>query len=520
MKSKIIIFFIIFFPVIILALTIRGIPGNPTEKDINEAKWKDEGPFELSPERGRFALTLSLVENKSFHFSVPIARFAIPDLGYSNGNYVSLFAPGVSLVIASGYLLGKIWGLAQIGAFAIISFFAILNGLLIRTIAIKLKASPLAATLGAFIFLFATPAFTYSVTLYQHHISTFLILLGVYATLRWNNLWSLVLIWFLSAAAIPIDYPNLFLMIPVVIYSLGKMFYVKRSGNFTTISVKVLGFFTFISAIIPLSFFLWFNQASYNNPLQLSGTVRSVKAINEEGKPLTPEELAKIPGGGFQLEDFTGKKSASGFFKTRSLLNGFYTHFVSPDRGIIWFTPIILFGIIGAIYLYRQNQKALTLLLGIIGANVLLYSMWGDPWGGWAFGSRYLVPTYAIMAILISFTLTCIKRNLIFLSFFALVMSYSLFVNTIGAITTSANPPQVEVLNLEKLSGHEEKYTYQRNIDYLLNNRSKSFVWQTWGKNFLSATQYFEILYAILIIVSWLMVVNLWSKKTRSEKNV
>ena len=103
--KKIIIIFGFIFVALILALSIRGIPGNPVSSVVNDLKWTDDGPFELSPERGRFALMLSLIENKSFDFSLPIAQFTTPDLGYKNGKYVSLFAPAVSFIIMPGTLM-------------------------------------------------------------------------------------------------------------------------------------------------------------------------------------------------------------------------------------------------------------------------------------------------------------------------------------------------------------------------------------------------------------------------------
>lgn len=89
----------VIFCVVILATSLRGIAGNPTENTLNKLQWSDNGPFELSPDRGRFALAFSLAEDHSFYFSLPIARFATPDLGFKDGHYVSLFAPAVSFII-------------------------------------------------------------------------------------------------------------------------------------------------------------------------------------------------------------------------------------------------------------------------------------------------------------------------------------------------------------------------------------------------------------------------------------
>src|SRR5882672_6559460 len=82
----------------ILFLTVRGLSGNPTITQLNTPYWVSTGPFELSNERGRFALTYSIVENHSFHMQPSLANFAAPDVGYWNHNYVSLFAPSVSMI--------------------------------------------------------------------------------------------------------------------------------------------------------------------------------------------------------------------------------------------------------------------------------------------------------------------------------------------------------------------------------------------------------------------------------------
>lgn len=494
------------FAAVILVLSVRGVAGNPTAYDINTSKWKDEGPIELSPDRGRFALLYSLVEEGSFHFSIPIARFATPDLGYSHGKYVSLFAPGLSFLVAPGYLLGKTYGLSQVGTFAVVALFALFNAILLRSIAVRLGAHWVAATLASLVFLFATPAFAYAVSLYQHHISTFLILLSIYILLRWDTLLSLAVVWFLIAASLPVDYPNVFLMFPIGLYALGRIVMVSSTSGRIHVSIRLARLLTIVTAALPLAFFLWFNFQSYSDPFQLSGTVAGVKAIDAQGKPAAPEEVG-TQNVEVLINPEQQNKSAVQFFKTRHLLNGFQIHLVSPDRGIIVYAPVILFGVAGIFLLYKSgNQPILALLLGILGANILLYSLWGDPWGGWAFGSRYLIPGYAIMSLFIALALTrWRKSNLILLVFF-LVASYSIAINALGAITSSRNPPQVEVLSLEALSGVEQKYTYGRNIDYLNDNRSKSFVFQTYAAKYMNAWQYYRAITISLLIVTAILL--------------
>ena len=115
--------FALLLPGLLLMLTLHGRPGNPAPEEILENLRGPSQPFELSPERGRYALTMSVVENNSFFFTTPIARFVVPDLGYIGGKYVSLFAPGVSLLAVPLYSLGKSLGLAQIMTFSLSAIF-------------------------------------------------------------------------------------------------------------------------------------------------------------------------------------------------------------------------------------------------------------------------------------------------------------------------------------------------------------------------------------------------------------
>src|SRR3989338_9080967 len=342
--SKLGIALIILFCAAVLALGLRGIPGNPTADELNSPAWKDSGPLELSPERGRFALLYSIVENNSLQFSLPIARFATPDLGLSpDGKYVSLFAPAVSFIAIPGYIIGKYFGASQVGTFAVIALFAIFNVLLIRAIAVRLGADKTAAAIGALTFIFATPAFTYAVTLYQHHISLFIILLSVYILLRWNNFWSLSAVWFLLALSTAVDNPNVIFMAPIGLYAVAKMFIIDKEPAKIIIRFRKKALIALIGALVPVILFLWFNQASHGNPLKLSGTLPRVLTIDESGKPAQkPLNLSQEKNPANQ----DTKKSAIGFFQTRNLLNGFYIHIFSPDRGIIFYAPVILLGLL------------------------------------------------------------------------------------------------------------------------------------------------------------------------------
>lgn len=506
MKNKILTILSITITIVVFALSLRGLPGNPTATELNSSHWTNDGPFELSPERGRFALTYSLIEDHSPYFSVPIARFTTPDLGFINGHYVSLFAPGVSYVTSVGYFLGRFVGLSQVGTFAIVSFFALCNFVLLVLIGRKLHSGVFASLLGSLVFTFATPAFNYGVTLYQHHLSTFLMLFALYLCLGTSKWWKLSLIWFFCALSIPLDYPNLFLMLPIGLYSLRSLVSVTYLKNLV-IRIFPFQFLTLLTVLIPLGLFLWFNQVSYGNPIQFSGTVASVARLDDSGLPALPDTIVNENDAEKFLKPELQQKDAVGFFKSRYLLNDLYIHLFSPDRGMLYFTPILLLSIFGIIYMIKHERSVTNLLLGIALSDLLLYSMWGDPWGGWAFGSRYLIPAYAILAIFLTRAISELRKNILFLLVFVPLAIYGIFVNTAGALTSSANPPKVEVLALEALTNQRERFSYDRNFELLHQGSSKSYIFQTFLSPKISAWTFYLLIAGTLTSLLLILVV-------------
>lgn len=501
------------FCTIMLFLSIRGLPGNPTLAELRSATWRDEGPFELSPERGRFTLLYSIIENNSFSFSPDLARFAEPDVAYSQGKYVSLFAPGLSFLVMPGYLIGKFFGASQVGTFAMVSIFAVLNGILIRLIAIRIGVNQLSATIAAYTFIFASPAFAYAVNLYQHHISTFLILLSIFLLIRFHTFWSLSFVWMLCVLSVVIDYPNFFMMLPIGVYALSRLFIIqKKREESVTLQFPLVGLLSFMSILLPVIFFCWVNIVSYGKPFQLAGALERPQKINADGSPVLASKTKKLA----LAKSSSGQQSSSyhvnviTYFVNRNLMNGLYTHVLSLDRGMIVYTPVMFFAIIGIVVAWKRRIIFFPLLIAIAGVNILLYSLWGDPWGGWAFGSRYLIPSYAILSIFIAIALSTLRKNIFFLFFFFITLVYSLSINTLGAITSSKNPPRVEVAGLEKISGIKQEYTFMKNAEFLSSGRSKSYVFQTIASRYISAWNYYLYVISILVAAAGFFIVSLW----------
>ena len=501
------------FLALIMILSLRGIPGNPTEEELNLAEWRDDGPFELSAERGKYALLYSWFENKTSSFSMPLAYFVLPDLAYGNGKYVSLFPPGLSFISIPGYLIGREFQLAQLGSFATVAIFAVANFFLIKPISVRSSASHTAGMIAGIIFLFATPAFAYSVTLYQHHITTFLILFSIYLLQRKSNFWALAAVWFMIAVSITVDSPNFFMMLPIGIYGLGRIIKIRTVENQIKVSLVLYRVLTFSAVVVPLALYMWFNQVSNGSPFKMSGTLSRVETIDEFGKPTNLSEVksdnSKSP---------VDNKNLVNFFNTRYMVNGVYIHLFSPDRGMLVYTPVMFFSFFALYIAYKKKTQMFTLLASVMAMNMIIYAMWGDPNAGWAFGTRYLIPSYAIMAILISILLTYYRKNSLLLALFGIIAIYSILVNSLGAITSNKNPPKKEISGLERMSKKKEHYTYERNIEYLNSGIVKSFVYKTYAYRILTPWQYYISIATTISLFFVFSLLNLKLSNTAYEK--
>lgn len=538
---------------LLLFASIRGLPGHPTPSDMGGEYWADEGPFELSPERGRYALLYSLAEDSSFQFSLPVAKFAVPDLGTVNGTYVSLFAPLLSIILIPGYLVGKLFGFGQVGIMTELILFALANVILIQKILQRIGVSRIAGMLAGVIFVFATPAFTYAVSLYQHHVTTFFLLLCIYLLIKNSKSWlHHALIWIIIGLSLSLDYPNAFFFFPIALYTLSKSINIHGLTFRSKISLRL--FSAIVVFIIPLVIFMWINQSSYGSPFTLAGTVQTVAGFDNEGKPLTFEEIKqkKLQEAGEKDVKINPplkpeEKSAIKFFYTRYIVNGLWVLFISPDRGALHFAPLSLVGLLGLYFLHKKSkpseqpstyvhqqstdtsvlivnsqsgmhtsspaapiERSISQLIVAVGTMiVLLYAMWGDPYGGWAFGGRYLIPFYAVTCVLLGILLNRWSKNVLFMLVISVIFIFSAYVNTIGALSTSRNPPLPEILALEKLTGKEQKYTYERNKDFLLANYSKSFVYQTIAKKYFTAFEYMVVIVSSIIFLGYTLFLSL-----------
>ena len=479
-----------------LLLCVKGAAGKPiyfqTEKSTVVG-----GPFESSNNTSRYALTESLAERGTVFFNTDEAKFASPDLVRHNGKFFSIFMPGISYIGVPFYLIGKYFGLQQLFTYFSVTLFGFLNLFLIARIASKLGANLYASLLAGFLFLFGTNALSYSLFYTQHITGVSFLLIALLAALGKRTLLKNVIFGVFAGGSILLDIPNLIFMLPIGIYLLSH--YIKREKNESNIRLSFnMKFMTVLFGLIPfLVIFAWYNLQTTGSPLQLGQSLGQTNYFKTEvatpGKPL-PEKKANA-------EESTAPTHALPFMP-REQITGFYVLLTSDERSWIFYSPIVWLGALGFFHLYRRRRDigVANTIVSVALLNILVYSMFADPWGGWAFGPRYLIPAAAMLCIGLGVAVHAYGKRIWFLIPFALATLYSIGINVLGALTTGAVPPKPEA---EHLLSHIP-YTYLYNIQLAQDGKISSLFYHLFFTN-ISGLTYIIFISAILSVTVGLL---------------
>ncbi len=495
--NLLIIFFIFILSMYILSL--RGIPGNITPSEIKGNLDQTSQPFELSPERGRFILTMSLAENKSFALTKELADAAFPDVGYFQGRFYVFFAPGISIMALPFYTLGKYINLSQVATFFFISIFASLTAILLYKISKEIFKFPTwLALFVPLIFAFGTTSWSYAITLYQHHLTTFFIVSSFYATWLYRKKTKLssllpLWIWLAYALAISIDYPNAILMLPIMIYFAMSAFSFTTIKDKFNISLRLSAIAGSIVFIIIISLHAFYNYANFGDWKRLSGSLIDYRTIIAHKISLSNPDTSAI-------KNLQNQKSPIGFFTEEHLPSSNTTLLFSKDRGLFFYMPIFVLAIAGFWTIRKHINTEIAILLALVATNVVLYSSWGDPWGGWAFGPRYLIPSMASLSIFVGLWLNSGKINIWKNIITFILFAYSCAISLLGALTTNAVPPKVEATYLHS------KFNFLLNYDQLLNNISGSYFYNQYASHIMSLIQYYCIMLSLILCIAFVLL--------------
>lgn len=502
---------VILVSIVLLGLTLKG-DVDPEDGNLLFQEAMDSrvtGPFESTGSTSRFVLTKAIVERGSFFLTESEARSAAPDLVRVDNKFISIFTPGISLFGVPFYMVGQIFGVPQIGTYLMTSVAGLLNLALIALLSRKLGASLLASLIAGFTFLFATNAFSYAHTFTQHHLSTASILLAVLIAFSRRNMLNNLLAGIVFGVSILFDIPNGFMLIPIMVYIGLSHITTKHVEKAYKVGINFAGIFLVIGTLLSLSIFGWYNFHTTGSPTLIGQNIGRTNYFD------TPEKQADDAR---QLKEAIAKGAKFIPFNTRVQLESSYILLLSNQRGWVYYSPIILLGIVGFVIAYRSKtfKTKASIIMIVVGTNIVIYSMFGDPWGGWSFGARYLIPGAALMTVFLSVALTRFRRNVIFLVVFLSLFVYSTYVNNLGAFTTAAIPPKGEAEALAT----PLPYTYSYNQQLANIDRSGSLVYNIYLKQILPLTTLIYVTSSVVSVTVVLLLVLSFLEKQQKGENV
>lgn len=504
-KDTLIFAFIVLLGIVLYGLTLRGAIGTPVASEIKGDMEPPTSPFELSPERGRYVQVANMAERGVYNLSKEWAAVAYPDVGISaDGKMNSFFAPGVSYFALPFYLLGSHFGLGQIASFSVESFISIITLIFIYLVGTRVFALPRwAALFSVLIYGFGSTSWSYAITLYQNAFTACFIITAFYAAWRFSQddtryrfLYA-AYVWLAYALAITVDYPNAVLMLPVMVYFAVSTFSIKQMSEGVAVSVRWSAIATFVVFAFVTGLHFWHNATYYGGWSHLAGELKNYNPKN--GAEATSTTFTPTSAPSTATSTIAAKnKTAVGFFHEHNIPISSFVLLFSDERGLFFFSPIFLLSVLGILYVLRKKESSNSIYIvpiALIAVNIFLYSAWGDPWGGWAYGPRYLIPSMPWLSLFVAVTLTrgrfVISKKIIAFVLFL----FSSAVALLGALTTNAVPPASEGLLLPA-----RMYNYLLNLNFLQLGKSSSFMYKTFFQGQYSLTEYFFVIYAIAIM--------------------
>jgi hypothetical protein len=115
------------------------------------------------------------------------------------------------------------------------------------------------------------------------------------------------------------------------------------------------------------------------------------------------------------------------------ILEGLAGILMSPGRGLLIYSPVLAFSLLGLVAAWRRDGDALLRTIGIgVVATILLYGKYTVWWGGWTYGPRLLADLTPALALLLVPTWGWLGRHRALAALFVLLTCWSVGAHAIG----------------------------------------------------------------------------------------
>lgn len=126
------------------------------------------------------------------------------------------------------------------------------------------------------------------------------------------------------------------------------------------------------------------------------------------------------------------------------ILYNFLGMIISPNRGILFYTPILILSIFGFFEVSRITNKKIKTFFIVSGfaviIQIILYSSFKIWWAGWSYGPRFLTGILPICIIFLALYLNTYtypnkfdKKKILLFGFILVILIWSFFVQIVGA---------------------------------------------------------------------------------------
>ena len=335
------------------------------------------GAFKSNDERALFSGMDSFVKRGTFTVNQIFWDYTNVAMITSSGEMVPNYEPGQMVLAIPFYLWGRALGGAIQGALFFNLVVTAASVALLYLCFLEFGYRRRVALLGSCVYAFATLAWPYSRTFFREPLTVLAYLLAVYGLLRYRLPQPRRLGWLvLTSTALGLALVTKQISVALIPSLLLLAFaYERRHPADAGSSLTRQRIQAALALLLPLALILILERVYHQ------ATLGGVELFSRN------------------LIEYTTNPQLSQSVPAR-MLRGLLGLSISPYKGLFWYAPALLLGLVGAVsFVRRFPWEGLAFLL-IIGAHFLGYSRYNYWSGGVAWGSRYMLPVIPFLVLL------------------------------------------------------------------------------------------------------------------------